>query len=961
MFRNLYILFFLVILFSIQIVFSINAQALTYYVDSVDGNDANNGTEIGTPIQSINELMGLIALTPLDPGDQILFKRGGVWRDLESMRINQSGTSESPIVISAYGEGARPIIKGSAILNDGVTHSWTAANSNFPGVFYIDNATAASLDQPEELFINDQRAMPAAGASRYDAVRILGFNDDHAWKWDSTINRDYYNSNFERGHGNWVNRDRDWWYTDEGAENGLIQSATEIAGGAIEGHWSYFLQAGEKQLTKKKFNKSNVVFTFDHKIVSTTATVGQKTGIFQLQDSDNWGASDKMWVVIIQNGDGTHDIDFGFTGISGGHSLSLDDAIPHSYKVVVDTDNNGLALYADGTIVGTTLTDSRFQHPVNMFQIGNIGQQAAVYKTAVDNIRIYPIGGDVEQEIGFNTVILRDQTGDPDTSGVTVEGSYIDKPINLLGNDWITISNLEFNMSTLQSVFAVASGNDMEGILIDNVIAKNAARSGFFVGGESFDAYATNITIRNSTGEWNGGNGFAFPPFVHDATVSNNVARHNAQDVQDDTAGIRTTPDAGSQAELRANYNIWVTNNIMYGNGFDELGNVVCHAFLGGYGLWIDTISNGTWAGVPVGEGGSWVTGNAAYNNVAAGVYIEASSESRINNNVTFGNKYGYRFDTARGSENAQGFKTYVDSNIIEYNISIDDEHALYPRGVTLGEVDLAIFDNIFRYNIIVDSTVNALWLRDGAANEPGRGSGNVYTGNYYGTPYTGYLVTGGDSDVFNEYDTVAEFNAGEANVDLNPETDMAVLDQRDDEILANNVLQTVTALRLLTTYEPAFDGAYVSGGETPIVTAPIKTSRQVRLSQVQNIVDSILGFGWSINNSNGEVWTELVQVPPTADSADLFISSATLNAGDMGAVNWKAYAQPLIPGATIAEITQTAQPRDEYGRYRLEVPAGGKIQIMSAGVDSVTREFNLHFNSLFPIKRESTFGNTWR
>ena len=78
----------------------------TYYVDSVGGNDSNNGT---TPQTSWKSVAKVNAAT-LTAGDAVLFKRGGVWT--ESLAPTASGTAGSPISFDAYGAGPAPLLTG---------------------------------------------------------------------------------------------------------------------------------------------------------------------------------------------------------------------------------------------------------------------------------------------------------------------------------------------------------------------------------------------------------------------------------------------------------------------------------------------------------------------------------------------------------------------------------------------------------------------------------------------------------------------------------------------------------------------------------------------------------------------------------------------------------------------------------------------------------------------------------
>ncbi|MBK9285106.1 MAG: discoidin domain-containing protein [Sphingobacteriaceae bacterium] len=76
----------------------------TYYVSSSQGNDSNNGTSENSPWKTISKLNS----RSLNPGDQILFKKGDIWT--ENLVIKNSGTSGQRIYYGGYSEGAKPII-----------------------------------------------------------------------------------------------------------------------------------------------------------------------------------------------------------------------------------------------------------------------------------------------------------------------------------------------------------------------------------------------------------------------------------------------------------------------------------------------------------------------------------------------------------------------------------------------------------------------------------------------------------------------------------------------------------------------------------------------------------------------------------------------------------------------------------------------------------------------------------
>lgn len=77
------------------------AVVLDYYVDSSVGTSGDGS--IGSPWKTIGDITGIVA------GNAIAFKRGGTWSDL---LYPVSGTSGNRVTYTAYGTGARPIIRG---------------------------------------------------------------------------------------------------------------------------------------------------------------------------------------------------------------------------------------------------------------------------------------------------------------------------------------------------------------------------------------------------------------------------------------------------------------------------------------------------------------------------------------------------------------------------------------------------------------------------------------------------------------------------------------------------------------------------------------------------------------------------------------------------------------------------------------------------------------------------------
>lgn len=97
---------FLIALFIILVTAPLFAGTV-YYVDAVSGSDTNGGLTLDKPWKTINK----VNLSSFAPGDTILFKRGGTWR--ETLTPPSHGASGNNITFGAYGTGDPPMIDGT--------------------------------------------------------------------------------------------------------------------------------------------------------------------------------------------------------------------------------------------------------------------------------------------------------------------------------------------------------------------------------------------------------------------------------------------------------------------------------------------------------------------------------------------------------------------------------------------------------------------------------------------------------------------------------------------------------------------------------------------------------------------------------------------------------------------------------------------------------------------------------
>jgi parallel beta-helix repeat protein len=90
------------------------ATGTTYYVDAASGNDAAAGTTSATAWRTL----GKVDATTFAPGDRILLHAGQKWTG--QLWPKGSGADGQPIVLDAYGTGAKPEIDGAGQVADAV-------------------------------------------------------------------------------------------------------------------------------------------------------------------------------------------------------------------------------------------------------------------------------------------------------------------------------------------------------------------------------------------------------------------------------------------------------------------------------------------------------------------------------------------------------------------------------------------------------------------------------------------------------------------------------------------------------------------------------------------------------------------------------------------------------------------------------------------------------------------------
>ena len=120
------------------------ALATAYYFDATDGNDGNTGLSPAQAWQTLTKCNAVINAVGFAAGDSVLFQRGETFAGQISNNNKVSGSVGNPIVFSAYGTGAKPIINAATIAKgidcrskDNLTFSYLDVRSATSEQFYL--------------------------------------------------------------------------------------------------------------------------------------------------------------------------------------------------------------------------------------------------------------------------------------------------------------------------------------------------------------------------------------------------------------------------------------------------------------------------------------------------------------------------------------------------------------------------------------------------------------------------------------------------------------------------------------------------------------------------------------------------------------------------------------------------------------------------------------------------------
>lgn len=132
----------------------------TFYV-SPDGDDKNDGLTPQTAIKTLDA--DAYTMYTLQPGDAVLFERGGIWRLTNKIKTRKG------VTFGSYGEGPKPAFYGSA-QNYADSKYWNASNKE-----NIWKVTVATSDVGLLVFNEGE----AVGTKKFNGITVLEKNGDY--------------------------------------------------------------------------------------------------------------------------------------------------------------------------------------------------------------------------------------------------------------------------------------------------------------------------------------------------------------------------------------------------------------------------------------------------------------------------------------------------------------------------------------------------------------------------------------------------------------------------------------------------------------------------------------------------------------------------------------------------------------------------------------------------------------
>lgn len=155
-------------LLPLLILLAFPARAATYYVESINGSDANAGTSTGLAWQhapGMASCTATCASTTLNAGDSVLLEIGDIWYNV-ALTMPSSGASGNPITYGTYG-GGEVQINWTPQQNANVTSQNVYRAAQPGGPYALLASVGATTSQYQDM-------SPLAGTDCYGVTTLMG-------------------------------------------------------------------------------------------------------------------------------------------------------------------------------------------------------------------------------------------------------------------------------------------------------------------------------------------------------------------------------------------------------------------------------------------------------------------------------------------------------------------------------------------------------------------------------------------------------------------------------------------------------------------------------------------------------------------------------------------------------------------------------------------------------------------
>jgi len=315
-----------------------------------------------------------------------------------------------------------------------------------------------------------------------------------------------------------------------------------------------------------------------------------------------------------------------------------------------------------------------------------------------------------------SVLYVRDETGDPDTSGVTITASVRSYGIDVNGRDYDNFSSLYVDETGAHGIYV---HGDSDNLTFDSVDVRSSFATGFLCG--EARGGISNVTFTNGDVSYCGGNGLYSCDGTDGVVLRGNTVHHNCRL----RSGVDTGADpiqhiwtAGIKATAITCTKLVVERNLVHDNGTGVKWTTA------GCGIWLDTSVHG-----------AIIRHNRVYGNDGNGIRIEdGCCDNDIYYNVVYDNR-DHEIEFANNRYETSRNRVY---NNVFYSSGTYNTAGIVVRG------NFGINDTKVENNISIGHIQAELYVTPPATNTGG-GHGNIYEYNCFGPQSSGFIHYGID------------------------------------------------------------------------------------------------------------------------------------------------------------------------------------------------------------------------